>query len=124
MEKLRLGNRLGVEWDIERLPRKRMVPSLILQPLLENAVYHGVEPLAQGGCIRISGKAEGRRISIVIKNPRATKGADAHREGNRIALDNIRLRLQLAFGPQAGVALREIHDQFETTLYFPREKLR
>ncbi|MGD2074485.1 MAG: histidine kinase [Gammaproteobacteria bacterium] len=123
MEALRLGNRLRVEWDIERLPRKRWVPSLILQPLLENAVYHGIEPSPDGGLIRICGWAEGRRITIRITNPRAPRGAEAHRKGNQIALDNIRLRLQLAFGSPAGVALTETDDSFETTLYFPREKL-
>mgnify|MGYP001823265089 FL=1 len=123
MESLRLGDRLQVEWSIDRLPRKRLVPSLILQPLLENAVYHGIEMLPGGGRILISGSAEGRRISIVIRNPRATGSAEAHRKGNRIALENIRLRLQLAFGEQAGVALREVDDEFETTLYFPREKM-
>jgi two-component system sensor histidine kinase AlgZ len=123
MEALRLGDRLQVEWDIERLPRKRWVPSLILQPLLENAIYHGVEPLPQGGLIRIRGAAEGRRITIRITNPRAPRRTEAHRRGNQIALENIRLRLQLAFGSSTGVALRETGDTFETTLYFPREKL-
>jgi two-component system sensor histidine kinase AlgZ len=123
MEALRLGNRLQLVWDIERLPRKRLVPSLILQPLLENAVYHGVEPLPGGGLVSISGTAEGRRIAICIRNPRATKAVEAHRQGNRIALENIRLRLQLAFGNRAGVALQELEDCFETTLYFPREKM-
>jgi two-component system sensor histidine kinase AlgZ len=123
MESLRLGDRLQVEWSIDRLPRKRLVPSLIIQPLLENAVYHGIEMLPGGGRILVSGAAEGRRINIVIRNPRATGSAEAHRKGNRIALDNIRLRLQLAFGNQSGVALREDGDEFETTLYFPREKL-
>jgi len=125
MEALRLGDRLQVEWDIERLPRKRLVPSLILQPLLENAVYHGVEPLPQGGLISISGMAEGRRVSITVRNPRVpdTAGKPLRSNGNRIALENIRLRLQLAFGDQAGVALRETGDLFETTLYFPREKM-
>ena len=123
LEALRLGERLQVDWSIERLPRKRLVPSLILQPLLENAVYHGIEPLPGGGRITVQGAAEGRRISISIRNPRAPGDAAAHRQGNRIALENIRLRLQLAFGPQAGVALRELDDEFETTLYFPREKM-
>ncbi len=123
LEALRLGDRLRVEWSIDRLPRKRLVPSLILQPLLENAVYHGIEPLPDGGRIAIHGAAEGRRISISIRNPRARGNAEAHRKGNRIALENIRLRLQLAFGDQAGVALREVDDEFETTLYFPREKM-
>lgn len=123
MESLRLGDRLQVEWDIERLPRKRLVPSLILQPLLENAVYHGIEALPQGGRIAIHGAAEGKRIVITVRNPRATQGIASHRKGNHIALENIRLRLQLAFGDQAGVALREVDDEFETTLYFPREKM-
>jgi len=105
------------------LPRKRRVPSLILQPLLENAVYHGIEALPQGGCISIHGAAEGKRVVITVRNPRATQGIASHRKGNRIALDNIRQRLQLAFGSQAGVALREVDDAFETTLYFPREKV-
>lgn len=123
LEALRLGDRLQVEWSIERLPRKRLVPSLILQPLLENAVYHGIESVPGGGRISIRGAAEGHRISITIRNPRAPGDADAHRSGNRIALENIRLRLQLAFGQQAGVALREDGDEFETTMYFPREKM-
>ena len=123
LEALRLGERLQVEWDIERLPRKRLVPSLILQPLLENAVYHGVEPLPEGGVITISGVAEGRRIVITIRNPRVPDSAGGRSQGNRIALENIRLRLQLAFGTQAGVALHEVGDEFETTLYFPREKM-
>jgi len=123
LEALRLGDRLQVEWSIERLPRQRLVPSLILQPLLENAVYHGIEPLPQGGRISIHGAAEGRRITISIRNPRASDNTEAHRRGNHMALENIRLRLELAFGNQAGVALREVDDGFETTLYFPREKL-
>jgi len=123
MEQLRLGDRLRVEWDIDRLPRKRWVPSLILQPLLENAIYHGIEPSPQGGRIGISGWAEGKRITIKITNPRAPSRADAHHKGNQIALENIRLRLQLAFGTQAGVALTEVGHEFETTLYFPREKM-
>jgi len=123
MEALRLGDRLKVEWDIDRLPRKRWVPSLILQPLLENAIYHGIELSPAGGRIRIAGWAEGKRITIKITNPRAPSRAEAHRKGNQIALDNIRLRLQLAFGAQAGVALTEVGDEFETTLYLPREKM-
>jgi len=122
MESLRLGERLRVEWDIERLPSKRLVPSLILQPLLENAVYHGIEALPEGGRITIHGAAEGKRITITIRNPRAPQGIASHRKGNHIALDNIRLRLQLVFGNQAGVAMREVDEAFETTLYFPREK--
>ncbi len=73
--------------------------------------------------ITIGGAAEGRRIVITIRNPRVPDTVSGRPQGNLIALENIRLRLQLAFGAQAGVALREIGDEFETTLYFPREKM-
>lgn len=125
MEALRLGERLKVEWDIDTLPLQRKVPSLILQPLIENAVYHGIEPLAEGGVIAISGRAEGARIVICVRNPKPPASDSGNgRSGNRIALENIRLRLQLAFGERAGVALNAHHGVFETTLYFPREKSR
>ncbi len=123
MESLRLGDRLCVHWDIDRLPRKRLIPPLILQPLLENAVYHGVEPLPQGGCISVSGLATGRRIAITIRNPHVPEGDGARRHGNRMALENIRLRLQLAFGAQAGVGISDVGEEFEATVYFPREKM-
>ncbi len=124
MEGLRLGDRLAVEWNIETLPMHRKVPPLILQPLIENAVYHGIEPLPDGGVIRISGRAEGARVVISVRNPRPPSGMSGHREGNHMALQNIRLRLQLAFGGRAGVALQEGDECFEATLYFPREKSR
>jgi two-component system sensor histidine kinase AlgZ len=91
--------------------------------LLENAIYHGIEPLPEGGRISVSSLAEGRRVSVCIRNPRAPDSNAVRRQGNGIALENIRLRLQLAFGAQAGVALREVGEEFETTLYFPREKM-
>jgi len=79
--------------------------------------------LPQGGRISVRGLAEGRRVSVSIRNPRPPESHRSRRQGHRIALENIRLRLQLAFGAQAGVALREVGDEFETTLYFPREKM-
>lgn len=124
LEALRLDARLEVKWHINTLPMQRKVPSLILQPLLENAVYHGIEPLPAGGTVHITGSVEGPRIRITVRNPKPYTGSARHRQGNQIALNNIRLRLQLAFGNQAGVALRELDDEFETSMYFPREKAR
>lgn len=124
LEALRLGDRLDVKWHIITLPMQRKVPSLILQPLLENAVYHGIEPLPAGGTIHITGCVEGPRIRITVRNPKPQTGSARHRKGNQIALNNIRLRLQLAFGNQTGVALRELDDEFEASMYFPREKAR
>ena len=124
LESLRLGDRLDVKWHITTLPMQRKVPSLILQPLLENAVYHGIEPLSAGGTIHITGCVEGPRIRITVGNPKPQTGSARHRKGNQIALNNIRLRLQLAFGNQTGVALRELDGEYEASMYFPREKAR
>ena len=57
MEQLRLGERLRVDWDIDALPADALVPGLLLQPLLENAIYHGVEPQPEGGAVRVIGRA-------------------------------------------------------------------
>ncbi len=124
LEALRLGDRLAVKWHINTLPMQRKIPSLILQPLLENAVYHGIEPLPAGGTVHITGCVEGPRIRITVRNPKPLTGRARHRKGNHIALNNIRLRLQLVFGSQAGVALRELDDEFEASMYFPRENAR
>ena len=124
LETLRLGERLEVKWHIDTLPMQRKVPSLILQPLLENAVYHGIEPLPEGGTVHITGDVEGPRIRITVRNPKPKTGSVRHHKGNQIALNNIRLRLQLVFGSQTGVALRELDDEYETTMFFPRENAR
>jgi two-component system sensor histidine kinase AlgZ len=122
MENLRLGDRLKVEWRTDGLPLHRKVPSLILQPLLENAVYHGIEPRTGGGVIEVIGRVDGPLIRITVRNPRPEAEGNSHREGNQIALKNIRQRLRLVFGGRSGVAVNETGDNFDVTLYFPREK--
>ncbi|MEE9492773.1 MAG: histidine kinase [Gammaproteobacteria bacterium] len=123
MEALRLGERLQVDWDIATLPKQRKVPSLILQPLLENAVYYGIENLPNGGIIRIHGYVENKTIRIAVSNPKPGKlnQNQNRKQGHHIAMDNIRLRLQLAFGPKTGLSLQENSDQVTVTLFFPRE---
>ena len=69
IEKLRLGDRLRVRWDIETLPMRALIPSLTIQPLLENAIYHGIEMLPEGGEVHVSGKRDGDSLSIVVSNP-------------------------------------------------------
>ncbi|MGH8204957.1 MAG: sensor histidine kinase, partial [Steroidobacteraceae bacterium] len=64
VERLWLGDRLQVDWQIDALPMDATVPALILQPLLENAVYHGIEPLDAGGTIRVTGRREGARAIL------------------------------------------------------------
>jgi two-component system sensor histidine kinase AlgZ len=118
IEQLRLGNRLCVEWDIDGLPLRAEVPSLIIQPLLENAVYHGIEMLPTGGTVHIHGRLQDDQIHIEVRNPIAP-GSPAEREGNRMALENIRQRLELAWPGRARVEARLEGDEFCARLVFP-----
>jgi two-component system sensor histidine kinase AlgZ len=118
IEQLRLGDRLQVRWKVADLPSHAMVPSLMLQPLLENAIGHGIEPLPEGGTVTVTGHTEGDQIVIEIANP-VSATARAVRSGNRMALDNIRQRLDLAFAGRASVAVDDHDDQYRVTLRFP-----
>ncbi|HEY7752708.1 MAG TPA: histidine kinase [Steroidobacteraceae bacterium] len=118
VERLRLGDRLKVDWQIEGLPLDTPVPALILQPLLENAVYHGIEPLDKGGTIRVTGRLEGATAVISIGNPVQPKLV-ARRPGHQIGLDNVRQRLELMFHGEAGLEVIETPEHFLVTLRFP-----
>ena len=71
MEQLRLGDRLHVDWKIDSLPTDALVPGLTLQPLLENAIYHGVEPRPDGGVVTVTGEFNKGMITIVVTQPGA-----------------------------------------------------
>ena len=118
VERLRLGDRLKVDWQVDDLPMDARVPALILQPLLENAVYHGIEPLDKGGTIRVTGKREGSSAVLTIDNPVALRVV-ARRAGHRIGLDNVRQRLELMFQGEAEVEVIEAPERFVVTLRFP-----
>ena len=118
VERLRLGERLKVDWQVDGLPMEATVPALILQPLLENAVYHGIEPLDKGGTIRVSGRLDGRNAVLTIDNP-VPPQVLARRTGHRIGLDNVRQRLELMFHGEAEVDVIEAPERFVVTLRFP-----
>ncbi|RME33378.1 MAG: sensor histidine kinase [Gammaproteobacteria bacterium] len=109
IEALRLGPRLRMEWDTDDLPDDLLLPPLTLQPLLENAVYHGIEPLPEGGVIELSGRTTPEGVEIRIRNPLPAAGDPRH-EGNRLALENVRERLAACFGPRAGVSAEQTAD--------------
>ena len=99
LEQLRMGERLKVNWHTQDLPDDALLPPLMLQPLLENAVYHGIEPLAEGGAIDIKLYRSGNAIHLEMYNPRHAQGG--HHAGNEMALTNIRERLALQFDVEA-----------------------
>ncbi len=117
IEELRLGERLRVDWKIEALPRNALVPGLLLQPLLENAIYHGIEPRPEGGTVTVSGEMSGRLITIVVRNP--VGEARGSRGGNQLALANIRERLVLMYGEKALIKAGRFDFEYIVTLRFP-----
>jgi len=118
IEAQRLGERLSVHWDVEALPDDALVPPLTLQPLLENAVYHGIEPATGGGRIDITGRLDGSVIEVDITNP-APAAATQRRNGNRLALDNTRQRLSACFGVGTAVNIDADEARYRVEVRFP-----
>lgn len=118
MEQQRLGDRLQVDWQIDALPADAMLPSLTIQPLLENAIYHGIERMADPGAVQIRGRRDGDTLRVTVVNPTPANGG-AERSGNQIALENIRQRLKLSFGDRAAIQVEEVPGEFRATLSFP-----
>ena len=120
IEALRLGARLQVTWDVAELPMRAFVPGLTVQPLLENAIYHGIEPLEHGGTVTVTGRVVGDDIEVVVSNPVApARSSAAERPGNRLALDNIRQRLDLAYAGRGSLTIDQRPDRYSVTVRFP-----
>jgi two-component system, LytTR family, sensor histidine kinase AlgZ len=117
LEKLRLGERLMVEWHIENMPRDALVPPLVLQPLLENAVYHGIEPSSAPGVIAINIFLRRGEIHAILRNPYQLAGR--HHAGNKMAMDNIRERLALHFDAEASLEGRVNRASYEVHIRMP-----
>jgi two-component system, LytTR family, sensor histidine kinase AlgZ len=103
IEQLRLGDRLRISWELDAAPPDALLPPLVLQPLLENAVYHGVEPGTGTGEVLVRVERRGDRVLMRIENPLVdpSEASPSGRAGNRMALDNIRERLALFFDAEA-----------------------
>jgi two-component system sensor histidine kinase AlgZ len=122
LEQLRLGERLRVEWRTASMPGDALVPPLVLQPLIENAVYHGVEPRLEPGVVSIDIHAADGQVHAVLRNPRPEK-AGAH-SGNRMALANIRERLQLHFDAEASLDVEISDGVYQVHIVMPYIKAR
>lgn len=116
IEKWRLGERLKVNWNIEDHVLDTQVPSFILQPLIENAVVHGIAPLSGGGVVAIMVKRSEQCVLLQVSNPYDGK---QHTAGNGIALDNLKARLDL-FYPQVNCLTIETQsDIFTVSISIP-----
>lgn len=124
LEQLRMGERLRIDWQLHDLPNDALIPPLLLQPLLENAVYHGIEPLPQGGIINIMVRRNGNELLFKVDNPCAPRSDDVSHTGNKMALRNIRERLELLFDVEARYQVESGKDYYhvEITLPYIKEK--
>jgi two-component system sensor histidine kinase AlgZ len=149
LEQLRMGERLRVDWKIQDVPGDVLIPPLLLQPLLENAVYHGIESLPQGGCIAIELGRNGNEIRLKVENPcvqrsHATQNTQQglsppdgagnstgsfrpgkltrRHTGNKMALQNIRERLSLLFDAEARYQVENGKDFYRVEIALPYMK--
>ena len=117
LEQLRLGERLQVKWHTEDLPDDALLLPLMLQPLLENAVYHGVEPMIEGGLIDVRLYRKGKELHLEMYNPCHAHGT--HHAGNAMALNNIRERLSLKFDIEASYMVETGKDFYRVHIILP-----
>lgn len=117
LEKLRLEDRLKITWKIDDMPSDAMIPPLIMQPLLENAVYHGIEPMPEGGEIIVNIYTKHKELNILISNPYSPQ--NDHHTGNKMALKNIKERLQLHFDLEASIKTETKNSRYEVHIRLP-----
>lgn len=120
IETLRLGSRLTVNWQLEQPLPPINLPALTLQPLVENAIYHGIEHLPEGGAIQISVTSTSTEATVQISNPVCLQKSD-ETMGHQMAQDNVRQRLELAFSGAAKMRIEATPENYRVMLMFPRE---
>lgn len=108
IETHRLGKRLHTVWETGALPDDALIPALTLQPFLENAIYHGIEPLPEGGTITITGIRRQSDLIITIDNPIPDADGTTQHEGNQLAQENVKQRIETVF---RGAGNLKIHTQ-------------
>jgi two-component system sensor histidine kinase AlgZ len=120
LEQLRLGERLRIDWHVDNMPGDALMPPLVLQPLLENAVYHGIEPSIEPGVISVNIYHVRDQVHMVLRNPYRKDGS--HHAGNKMALGNIRERLALHFDAEASLQARVGDSEYEVHITIPYVK--
>ncbi|MEA5444991.1 sensor histidine kinase [Gammaproteobacteria bacterium AB-CW1] len=123
LEALRLDERLKLHWDVPESAVERVrVPRLIIQPLVENAVYHGIETRPEGGDVEVVARGHEDHVEITIRNPLPdSDDRPTARKGHQMALDNVTQRLKLRMGPKASLQTERGAEEFLTRLRLPRE---
>ena len=117
LEQLRLEDRLKVTWRLDEMPPDTQIPPLLLQPLIENSVYHGIEPMENGGEILIHIYNKNKDLHIEISNPYTPDST--HQTGNKMALKNIQERLKLHFDLEASLQSSTQNNRYYVHIKLP-----
>ncbi|MEM6580457.1 MAG: histidine kinase [Pseudomonadota bacterium] len=117
IEKMRLGEKLQVVWDMDAALAEKPMPSLLLQPLVENAVYHGVAQMEEGGKIIVHMQSLGNTLAVSVENPAPDR--PARTDGHKIAMENIRQRLQVLYGSQGTLQTVNADGLYRVELSYP-----
>ena len=120
VEQVRFGARLGVERHVEPSALDCLVPPLVLQPLVENAVGHGIAQLVDGGTIAIEARCANARLELTVANPCDPDGA--RRPSHGLGLDNVRSRLALLHGKQASLEIAREPERFQVRVVLPERR--
>ncbi|MGH9499213.1 MAG: sensor histidine kinase [Terriglobales bacterium] len=120
IEKVRFGARLHMEEDVQKETIAVLIPPLLLQPLVENAIRHGIANLPEGGVIRLSAQQQANVVSILVENSFDPESPAPLKTG--LGLDNIRQRLDTRYGPEAGIAVKTEGNRFQVSLRLPAQQ--
>jgi two-component system sensor histidine kinase AlgZ len=120
IESLRLGDRLQIDWQVDQDLLDIEIPSLCIQPLAENAIYHGIEPIKKGGKIHISALHIDDKLKLSVSNPLISENkSSVFKKGNQMAQDNIKQRLKLVYGNKGEFLINDTKDNYTVSLLIP-----
>jgi len=122
IEEQRLGARVSTDFQVDALPADAVLPGLTLQPLAENAIYHGIEPSELGGFVAISGDGDNGHIVVRISNSLPDSDARSARQSNRMAQENVEQRLRAFFGAETSLRVTSRDGEYTVELRFPYVK--
>jgi two-component system, LytTR family, sensor histidine kinase AlgZ len=119
IEKVRYGKRLSIDRSVDPNCNGCLVPPLLIQPLVENAIRHGIAPLVDGGTIRMDIQRDGAALQIILENPVEPGDGPITKDGAGVGLENVRSRLAKLFANEAFVGVSQENTRFQVRLRFP-----
>jgi LytS/YehU family sensor histidine kinase len=120
IERVRFGTRLKVEQNIQEEAKRCLLPPLLLQPLFENAVVHGIAQMEEGGWVKLNTERNGGRIFITVENSWDPEAVSA-RKKNGVGLKNVQRRLEARYGKEALTEVNTEEHVFRVSLSLPAE---